>query len=846
MKIPVVVFLAMLTIPAIAQNPPAEPEVRRALPVNRAEPEDYENPPWVQRVLPAEPVNPTPTPVPTPPPEPFATPFRPIPRAEPVATPIPATRPPDEEGSIRIAPSNPEENAKNQLAVANSLYSRKMYDLAVPEYERFLIGGSADSRDVALFRLAECHRILGNSASSRAAYEKLVMEFQKGEFAGAGAYRLGEFLFASRLYDAAHLQFETAASEAKDAEVRLTAKYFSARSLDYMKRDAESAEAYRIVIAADGKNPYREHALMALAEIDVRAGRKAEALTSFESIAKSTTSLRSEAAVKAAALAAELGDREKALVLFERVTKATDAPDWRPIALIGAMRLRYQGADYKGVTGMGASAVASMPEEVRPEALQLLAASYRQIGNNLEARRVYDQILKEFPDAAPAQDARLQRLVSLYALNEKNLVAEIDAFLEKSTDPKARTQANLLKAETLYKQSNFEAAGQIYQALVSQKLDPALDADVLYKLGWCRSATGNDGAAVAVFTEFLEKYPAHAMAASALARRALAHQQSKAFDSAIADFDLIATKYPGTTEHELALQQKALIHGQKKDYAAMKKDFAELLEKFPKTAAAAQANFWLGWAAFEEKDYKEAISRLDQSRKLDAAQYGDRATLRVILAHYYLQDRAAVSKEAEAYKGGNLPAEISLWLAGKLFEEGNFARAEAVLAPLAANPGAIPPDALIQLAESRVKLGKLQEARAPVDKYLETAREPATRARALLVKARIEAGARNLDAANTLVGEALLLQPEGRINAEARIASGDILLARSDFDGAARAYMTVSVLTDDPAITPRALQKASDAYRRANNTFESARALTELKERFPDFQKSATVKKDPS
>jgi TolA-binding protein len=130
--------------------------------------------------------------------------------------------------------------------------------------------------------------------------------------------------------------------------------------------------------------------------------------------------------------------------------------------------------------------------------------------------------------------------------------------------------------------------------------------------------------------------------------------------------------------------------------------------------------------------------------------------------------------------------------------------------------------------------------------YLESARDPVSRARGLLVKARIESAGKNLPAATALVDEALLLQPEGRLNAEARMASGDLLISKSDYDGAARAFMTVSLLIDDPAITPRALQKAADAYRRAKNPFEAERALTELRERFPDFQKSAKVPRDQS
>jgi len=431
-------------------------------------------------------------------------------------------------------------------------------------------------------------------------------------------------------------------------------------------------------------------------------------------------------------------------------------------------------------------------------------------------------------------------------LKDKNLVAEVDAFLEKTTNPKERTQALLLKAETLFKQGDYAGAGKVYESLLSRELADDIRADALYKLAWCLAATGDHPSAVSAYSDFLSKFPGHKLAATALAQRALSKQESKAFDSAIEDFDAIAAKYPGTKEHELALQQKALIFGQLKKYPEMTQAFDKLLADFPKSAAAAQANFWLGWAAFEQKDYKTAIPKLESARTQDAAQYGERASLRIILAYYYMEDRDSVTREAATYKGGNLPAEITLWLASRLVDEGNYAKAEALLLPLASNPANLTPDAWINLGESEIRLGKFKEARGPADKFLETARDPATRARGLMASAQIHLGLKNPSAAAPIIEEVLLLQPEGRLNAEARLLQGDALLAQGNTDAAARAYMTVAVLLDDPAITPRALQKAADAYQRANNSFEAEKALAQLRQKYPDFQKATKSPKTKS
>jgi len=154
------------------------------------------------------------------------------------------------------------------------------------------------------------------------------------------------------------------------------------------------------------------------------------------------------------------------------------------------------------------------------------------------------------------------------------------------------------------------------------------------------------------------------------------------------------------------------------------------------------------------------------------------------------------------------------------------------------------PEVLIELAEAQIRQGKGKAAASAAAKYLETARDPRSRARGLIAQASVELADQNFDQATKLCDEALLLQPEGRLNAEGRFLTGEIAYAKGDYDGAARAFMTIAVLYDDASLTPRALRRAADAYKKADNTLESQKALHELQQRYPDFPKSAKVSKE--
>jgi len=835
-----VLLAAALPVRAQQGNPFWQPEVRRAIPVEKPaasptpKPEPptppavpFDNPAWMNRVQP----QPSPTPQG---------------RVEVAPTPAPAPSG-DQAGDIRLGPSATSDPAAAALEAANTIYARKIYDYAAAEYEKFLISyPKAPGRDMAFFRLGECHRMLDNEAAARDAYGRLLQEFQQGEFAGAGAYRLGEYLFGDKQYEPASIQFKLASEQAKDDAVRLSARYNLARSYEHLNRAQDAAKMYQEVAGVEKNNPYRDYARLSLAEIAAKAGNKKDALAAYEKLAAKDVpaGVRAEAMIKAATLAAELGDKKKAVGLFDKVIDFPEAGDWKAMAFLGSMRLHFDLGDYKKVSAMAEKPPEGMPEEAIAEMLLLSGNAYRQSGNARAARALYDRLLVQYPNSTPSEDARFHRLVSMYQLDDPNLLKGIEDFLASSKDPKQLAQVSLLKAETLFKQKRFGEAGPLYAKLSGAKeLAPDMQNKALFKFGWCQAQTGQSAEAVKTYTEYIEKNPGSAALASAILQRALALQQAKDYEGAIKDFDTLIEQYPKAAEREVALQQKALIFGQQQKYKEMIAIFQKLLADYPKSSGAGQANFWIGWAAFEEKDYPAAITSLEAARKLDPAQYGDRAALRIILAYYYQQDRPSLVRVIKESKGVDVPVEITRWLGRKSFEEGDYAAAETFLLPVLKDPKNVTPDILIELAEAQIRLGKNTEAAASVDKYLETAREPATRARGLLASGAIALGRKEFDQAQKLAEEALLLQPEGRYNAEGRLLTGEIAFSRGSYDEAARTFMSVALLYDDPDITPRALKRAAAAYKKADNLLEAEKALRELQDRYPEKEKPAKASK---
>lgn len=840
MRFHVVAILAAVSAQAqeVRRAMPADAEVPRAQPVDAG---NYQNPEWMDRIPRAEPVNPEAAVTPSPAPQ-LPAPQLPVATAlpvEPKETPPPAP-PPVAEG--QEPPTAPAVN--RSLLAANGFYRRKMYDMAVFEYEKFLIAEpKSPSRDVAMFRLGESHRFLANTQAARDAYLRLLLEFPSGEFTGAAAYRLGEIFYNEGNAAGALDMFRKAEANSQEPAVKLSAQYFQANALVKLGRRPQAAQQFQKILETKENNPYRDQAGFYVAEEAARTGRRQDAFAAYEAVATSAENpeMQAESTVKAAAIAIELGRTDRAKELFEKALTMPAVGNWRGVARLGMLRISYDSGDYKRAAGLTDAEIRELPASSVPEALLLSANARRQLRETDKALEIYDRLVRDYPQSDSAAQARFQRLVCLEASGSKDMVKQIDEFLAVSTDPRERAQATLLKAENVFASGDYAAAAPLYASVLKSPLVARLRDQARYKLAWCQLQLQQYAEAARTLDIFIEDNPKSDLLPSALAQRALALQQTKNYDGAVADFDRLISDFPKAKEREVALQQKALILGQQEKYDAMVRTFEQLLKEFPKSKASGQAEYWIGWAAFERKDYDGALDHLRKARELDAKAFGDGATQRIIFILYTKQDRAALETEVAKTKADLLPGEVLVWLGSKAYDEGDFRKAEEYLAPAVAR-AVSNPEVLISLARARLAQKKYEAAREPVQLYISMARDPLSRARGLLASAEISLGTGNYEDADKLVNEALILQPEGRYNAEGRLLAGEVLVQRGDFADAAREFMTVTVLYNDPVLTPRAFEQAAKAYQKAGNETDARKALDERARRYP----KETVKATPS
>ncbi len=761
-------------------------------------------------------------------------------KAIPLSSPVIIT--PEVAGEIRIAPITSHEPAtmkEAQLAVAEGFYQRREYEIAVVEFQKFLLLSSPGDlhRDQALFHLGESYRFLNKSLEAQSTYQQLLKEIPTGDIAASASYRMGEYDQAKKEFKKGADAFAQAAQLSKNVTIQNAARYQEGRCHDELGEQEKAATLFDEISKTTEDKSIRTTALMLLANQDEKRGHLQKALDSYLTLAsEGSPKIAAEALVKAGMIYSQQKNKEQALQSFQKAATLKEADPWNTIAALGIMRLAYEAKDFQQVLEKSPQALTSSNVEECSQALFLTAQAERQLGHFQKALEFMDRLLKEFPGTSSAQQGTFIRLLILQSLKDPSLLTQLQNFLLTTSDTHQKAQAALLQGEVLFQKEEYATAAKAYSMVKDSDLSQTLKADAAYKEAWSLQHLGDIASALRAYTSFLKNYPDSSTAPNALLQRAYLEQKQGDWNASLSDYDHFLEKYPQASECELALYQKALVQASQQDYRGMVATFQQLLKIYPKSPHAAEANYWIGWNAFEEKNYQSAISFLEKAKTIDSKKFNDKANLRLLLCYYYLQQLEPAIRVANTLPPNLVPGEVSSWLGLKAYDQGNLDQAELFLNRVMTrnDPKLMTREVVMILAETLVKKGKYQSAKAPAGKALDLSLDPASRAAAILILAKVEQGLGNYSKAEGLAQEALLLQPEGRLNIEGRLLMGDLLLAQHHEEDAARAYMAIALLTDDTTITPQALRKAAEAYHKANHEEESQKALQELNQRFPE------------
>jgi len=765
------------------------------------------------------------------------------------------------------------EEKEDVLAYADLLFSQKQYALAARQYQIF-VRDFPDSRNIqsAWFRLGECYHNVGQDDDATTTFNYVINQFKTGPFAGAAAYRLAVVRFNANDYRNALAYFQIAAEEMTNPSAKLQARFYYARSLQLTQQAEKALAQYELVMRAGDDpetNPYYERCLLETARLNFDLGDTDKALERFEILAEEakTKEFREEALVRGGLLAAEAGKPEVSEKFLDQALRFSDTSPWKSLAQVGAIFNAFSREDYDKVIGIYNAGAYDAPEESRPKMLLVVGHAFRLKDDLESAVRLYSLVEGKYGDRPEGAEAGYRKLQILHQQGNEVLGEAARHYIEKqrAMDPTSSfiDMAHLMKAEwhfnkaetaaggagSEYAKRNYQSAAESYAQVRDANVEERFHEIRVYKQGWSEVESGRYREGIQTLSRFIQDYPESDLAPSALAKRALAHQNLNDHPLALEDFITIVEGYPEAQELEYAMQQVALIQAHLRMVTEMIASYEALLERFPETRGAAEAHYWIGVGRFDQEEYAEAIPHLEAAREGDKDAYDERATLRLALAHYQLENIESLAVEARHYlesapeeedeESGRtaIPPPILEYLGQKLAGEERFEDAEFFLTRRSTpdDPGATAPAIWKLLAECRVAVNKYRGAVTAYDYLLLQTERPSDRAAAYLARGKVQLELEDYESARESARESLRSQKEGRTNAEARILMGDVAAGEGDLEEAAREYLVVSQIFSDPNVTPRALEKAANAYLALGNPEQAARLRQQLQQAFPNY-----------
>src|SRR5262249_47683789 len=153
---------------------------------------------------------------------------------------------------------------QNQLNYANGLFGRKLYDLAVSEYEKFLgFYPTSSARASAILYMGQAYQALKSTPAAPANFQTILRDFPDRQLDRPASYVLAEISFNEIDYASAVPLSHRAAAKVKVPALALSARYFEARCLENFDRKDEVRAVYLQVIDAKNPNPFRDDSRLA-------------------------------------------------------------------------------------------------------------------------------------------------------------------------------------------------------------------------------------------------------------------------------------------------------------------------------------------------------------------------------------------------------------------------------------------------------------------------------------------------------------------------------------------------------------------------------------------------------
>ncbi len=493
---------------------------------------------------------------------------------------------------------------------ALGLYSDKMYELAAEQLDAFVRSYPLSvRRPDALFLRSECAYFMSEYDVAASGYRAFLVEYPRSGLADDAQFRIGQSELARNRYEGSVAAFKSVIDDHPDSPLAGESAYWLGEAYDRSGDMSNAVKYFTLSYEHFTGNPYKDYAMYAVGWTYHKNSRFAEARQAYENLLSALpgSSLAPAATVrigeclfaekKYAEAVSHLtpllssvrdttlqGDAQYTVAESHYALQEYDKAGARFTALIDAYprHQRYGDALY----GLGWTNLKQKKFDAAADAFRRLA----DLGGvrSHEAAYRFGAALRD----AGRQDSARTVLLSVAA---------------GRTDGEYSDDALVDAADISLRAGNKEAAGQIARRVVTEFPASNVRGDALWMLGELALADGKPAEARPFFkAAVVNPVSGREIVVTSSFRAALCSYRTASYDTAAAEFGQFREAYPGHPKVAEAAYWQAESEFRRGNFSQARPLYTEAVRS---TSGKQQqdALYGLGWAAYKEGRYQEAV-----------------------------------------------------------------------------------------------------------------------------------------------------------------------------------------------------------------------------------------------
>ena len=436
-------------------------------------------------------------------------------------------------------------------ALGESYYQQGKYQEAIDALKAAMAYLDDESKEKAIFLIAESYNFLGDFKESSKAYLQY-LNLTKGTSKERSAhYGLGWLYHKQKIYHWSADSFEKAATG--DDELARKALYYEAINQklggqyeNSLKTFSEFGERYKTGL-------WVEQAFYEWAVSSFESGQYGDAIETLLTLIRNEKNLQDPGKVYTLLGESYFANNEftRASIAFEEAEKIADIdPELRRQARFQKAWILYRNQAYGEAQPVFESVYAETPtSEIGAEALFWSADSYYKLRQYGDAAQRFSIFIRNYPDHELIGAARYSLGWSYFVTGDyEKAVAPLEAFLNDYNPPPIAlfpydTDTQLRIGDAYYAQGKYREAISFYNKAIGA--EPGGDY-AMFQVGNSYYRSGRTFEAVTTFRRVLRIYPFSRLKEQAQYNIAYIYLNSDNYSQAIEEFQTVINKYPGT------------------------------------------------------------------------------------------------------------------------------------------------------------------------------------------------------------------------------------------------------------------------------------------------------------